>query len=87
MTPKSLCVKTCGLIIEEGNMRALSLAGLIALTLAACSGRGPDPIRDFGAATISQFEREVVTQNELTLPPTFNVLPQPILGAPNRADP
>ena len=65
-------------------MRALSLAGLLALTLAACSGKAT-PIRDFGTATITDIERDVVTQNELTLPPTFNTLPVP--GGFNRADP
>lgn len=65
-------------------MRALSLAGLLALTLAACSGKAT-PIRDFGTATISEVERNVVTQNELTLPTSFNTLPIP--GGVNRADP
>lgn len=65
-------------------MRALSLAGLLALTLAACSGSAT-PIRDFGAATISEVERDVVTHKELTLPSTFNTLPVP--GGTNRADP
>ncbi len=65
-------------------MRAVTLAGLLALTLAACSGSAT-PIRDFGAATISQIERDVVTQKELVLPPTFNTLPVP--GGFNRADP
>lgn len=68
-------------------MRAISLAGLIAMTLAACSGRAPDPIRDFGTATISTYERDVVTQKELQLPPSFATLPPPIPGGPNRADP
>ncbi|MEL6573264.1 MAG: DUF3035 domain-containing protein [Pseudomonadota bacterium] len=68
-------------------MRALSLAGLLALTLAACSGRPADPIRDFGAATISEVERDVVIQKELALPPTFGALPQPNPGGFNRADP
>lgn len=68
-------------------MRVIFLAGLTALTLAACSRGVPDPIRDFGSATISEFERDVVTQKELSLPPTFSTLPQPVLGAANRADP
>lgn len=68
-------------------MRALTLAGLAALTLAACSGRAPDPIRDFGVATISDVERDVVIQKELTLPPTLGTLPQPNPGGFNRADP
>ncbi len=68
-------------------MRALTMAGLLALTLAACSGRQAEPIRDFGAATISQVERDVVIQKELALPPTFGTLPQPNPGGFNRADP
>lgn len=68
-------------------MRGLLLAGLTALTLGACSGRAAEPIRDFGSATISSYERDVVIHKELTLPPTFNTLPQPVPGARNRADP
>ena len=68
-------------------MRVLLLAGLSAMTLSACSGRAPDPIRDFGTATINNFERDVVIQKDLTMPASFNTLPQPVLGAPNRADP
>lgn len=68
-------------------MRAFVLAGLTALTLAACSGRAAEPIRDFGTATISNFERDVVIHKELTLPPTFNTLPPPTPGARNLADP
>lgn len=66
-------------------MRALSLAGLMALTLSACSGRQAAPIRDFGAANISTYERDVVTQRELVMPNTFGTLPPP--GGRNRADP
>ena len=68
-------------------MRAFLLAGLAAVTLSACSGRAAEPIRDFGSASISSYEAQVVIQKELSLPPTFNTLPQPIPGAPNRADP
>ena len=68
-------------------MRALTLAGLLALTLAACSGRPSDPIRDFGTASISEVERDTITQKELILPPTFSTLPAPNPGGVNRADP
>lgn len=68
-------------------MRAITLAATAALVLTACSGRGPDPIRDFGSATISEAERDIVIQKELTLPPNFGVLPQPNPGGRNRADP
>lgn len=68
-------------------MRAFLLAGLAVATLSGCSGRAAEPIRDFGSASISTYEAQVVIQKELTLPPNFNTLPQPIPGGPNRADP
>jgi len=87
VTVKPMWVKKRLRLSEEDTMRVIFLAGLTALTLAACSRSAPDPIRDFGSATISQFERDVVSQKELSLPPTFGALPQPVLGTPNRADP
>ena len=68
-------------------MHKVMMAGLIALTCAACSGRQAAPIRDFGTATVTEVERDVVIQKELALPPTFNVLPVPTPGGVNRADP
>lgn len=68
-------------------MRKVISAGLIALACAACSGRQADPIRDFGTATVTEVERDVVIHKELALPPTFNVLPTPTPGGANRADP
>jgi len=67
-------------------MHAKTLAGLMALTLAACSGPA-EPIRDFGVATISDVERDVVIQKELVLPLSLGTLPQPNPGGFNRADP
>jgi len=69
-------------------MRAATLtAGFTVVMLAACSGEGPAPISDFGAAEITPFERDLVTQQELKLPATFNSLPRPTLGSSNLADP
>lgn len=69
-------------------MRAATfMAGITMVMLSACSGEGPAPIRDFGAAQINSFERDVVTHQALTMPASFNTLPQPVPGARNRADP
>lgn len=67
-------------------MRALTLTCICAVTLAACSGAPAQPIRDFGAVSISAVENNLETQKELTLPPSFSTLPQPTPGGRNLAD-
>jgi hypothetical protein len=67
-------------------MRAIILASVTTLTLAACSNGPMTPIRDFGAATITPVENDLVTKRELGLPATFQSLPRPTPGGSNRAD-
>ena len=67
-------------------MRAIILASVATLTLAACSNGPTGPIRDFGAVSVSQFENDLETQQELSLPPSLQALPQPTPGGPNLAD-
>ena len=67
-------------------MRAIILASVTTLTLAACSGGQMTPIRDFGVASITATESSLKTQKELVLPATFQSLPRPTPGGTNRAD-
>ena len=67
-------------------MRAIILASVSTLTLAACSSGPATPIRDFGTVSVSQFENDLVTQQELIIPQTLQTLPQPTPGGSNRAD-
>ncbi|MBB5720499.1 putative lipoprotein [Loktanella ponticola] len=67
-------------------MRAIILASVPVLALAACSNGPATPIRDFGSVTITPFESNLETQKELDLPATFQTLPQPTPGGRNRAD-
>jgi hypothetical protein len=67
-------------------MRALILASVLSLALAACSGKPMTPIRDFGSVSITPVENGLVTQSPLELPTTIQSLPAPTLGSVNRAD-
>lgn len=67
-------------------MRAIILAGVTTLTLAACSSGPATPIRDFGTVSITSVERDLEVQRELSLPGSFQSLPQPTPGGRNRAD-
>lgn len=67
-------------------MRAIILASVTSLTLAACSDGPATPIRDFGTVSVSQFENDLETQQELVLPSSFQNLPQPTPGGSNLAD-
>lgn len=68
-------------------MRAIILASVTTLTLAACSNGSRTPIRDFGVAAVKPVENNLVIQKELGLPATFQSLPRPTPGGSNRADP
>ncbi|MCK0120326.1 DUF3035 domain-containing protein [Loktanella sp. F6476L] len=67
-------------------MRAIILASVTLLALAACSNGPATPIRDFGTVTITPVENNLEIAKELALPPTLQTLPQPTPGGVNRAD-
>jgi len=67
-------------------MRAIILASVCALTLAACSGTPANQLTDFGKVSISAVENNLESQRPLALPPSFQTLPQPTPGGRNRAD-